>query len=377
MSDYYDGREQTQAKHDILRRYLEPFSNKILSKWPSIDFIDGFSGPWKNNDTIRLSDTSIGIALTTLSSVAEALKHSPSSPKIRCIFNEKDPKAYSRLQDYIARSKHEFPLIEIETFQGEFSANSDAIRKAARNSFQLLFVDPTGYTGFPPSALKPYKNRSSEIIVNFMRSFMERFVSGGHSDRQAAMIGLVGEKRAQYLMDTDAGIAEIEAEYLKMLRADLGYKFAGFSPIHNPDKKQIHFNLAFATNHSMGMETMRSAEFRALSDYDRSRFNKKQPAQDDLFSNMGQELEVRGPYLSERQRHLDIACNEILNLLSSEPKGMRFDLMSAKLQQDLYLRRTELKDALVQLTAQGRISDDWKVGRKQKPSEKDIIVLNG
>lgn len=266
----YDGREQSRAKHDILRRYLEPFANKILSKWKSIDFIDGFSGPWKNTDTENLSDTSIGISLRTLSDVAEASGHSPKSPQIRCIFNEKDPKTYARLEHYIERSRDAFPLVEIKTFQGEFSKNAVAIRKAANNAYQLLFVDPTGYTGFPPSALKLFGNRSSEIIVNFMRSFMERFVSGDHSERAAALVGLVGAKRAQYLLDTGASIEDVEAEYLKMLRADLGYSFAGFSPIHNPDKEQIHFNLAFATNHPMGMETMRTAEFRALSDYDRA-----------------------------------------------------------------------------------------------------------
>ena len=219
MCDLYDGREQSRAKHDILRRYLEPFANKILSAWNSIDFIDGFSGPWKNTDTENLSDTSIGISLRTLSKVAEARGHSPQSPQIRCIFNEKDSKTYSYLEDYIRRSRGEFPLIEIKTFQGEFSENAAAIRKAANNRYQLLFVDPTGYTGFPPAALELFGNRSSEIIVNFMRSFMERFVSGDHADKKAALVGLVGAKRAQYLLDTGAAIEDVESEYLKMLRA--------------------------------------------------------------------------------------------------------------------------------------------------------------
>lgn len=373
MSNLYDGREQSRAKHDILKRYLEPFSNKILSKWKSIDFIDGFSGPWRNTDTENLSDTSIGISLRTLSDVAEARGHLPQSPLIRCLFNEKDPKAYARLEHYVERSRDAFPLIEIKTFQGEFSQNADAIRRAANNAFQLLFVDPTGYTGFPPSVLKLFGNRSSEIIVNFMRSFMERFVSGDHLDKKTALVGLVGEKRAQYLLDTGACIEDVEEEYLKMLRADLGYSFAGFSPVHNPDKEQIHFNLAFATNHPMGMETMRTAEFKALSDYDRTRFNKKQPPQGDLFGSIGEQLDVRGPYLRTREGHLMRAGDEVLRLLAENPEGLKFDRLSALAQQILYLRRTELKDILVELTSRGKVSTSWKVGRKQKPSDPDII----
>ncbi len=373
MSDLYDGREQSRAKHDILRRYLEPFSNKILSKWESIDFIDGFSGPWKNTDTENLSDTSIGISLRTLSEVALTRRHSVSSPKIRCIFNEKDPRSYALLENYIERSRDAFPLIDIKIFQGEFSENAAVIRNAASNKYQLLFVDPTGYTGFPPSALKLFGNRSSEIIVNFMRSFMERFVSGNHLDKKTALVGLVGTTRAQYLLDTGADIKTVEAEYLKMLRADLGYSFSGFSPIHNPDKEQIHFNLAFATNHSMGMETMRTAEFKALSEYDRARFIKKKPLQDDLFGSIGEQLDVKGPYLRAREGHLRLIGDEVLRLLAQSPEGMTFERLSATIQQDLYVRRTEIKDALVELTTQGSISSDWKEGRKQKPSEKDII----
>ncbi|MFG5383613.1 hypothetical protein [Yoonia sp. R2-816] len=175
------------------------------------------------------------------------------------------------------------------------------------------------------------------------------------------------------MLDTGAGIEDVEAEYLKMLRADLGYRYAGFSPIHNPDKEQIHFNLAFATNHPMGMETMRTAEFRSLSDYDRARFSKKKPPQDDLFVSIGEHFDVRGPYLRTRENHLVCAGDVILRLLSESPEGVKFDRLSALIQQDLYLRRTELKDTLVELTSRGKVSADWKVGRKQEPSNSYLI----
>jgi three-Cys-motif partner protein len=245
LSDLYYGREQSQAKHEILGRYLLPFANKILSKWPSIDFIDGFSGPWENNDKETLSDTSIGIALRTLSEVAEKGGHNARNPRIRCIFNEADPKSYALLHAFIDKHGRDYPLLKIDIFQGAFEGNAAKIWRAADHSFQLLFVDPTGYTGFPPSSLALFKGRSSEVIVNFMRSFIERFVSGEHRDRKRYLVGLVGAKRAQYLLDTGVSIESVEDEYLSMLRGDLGYKFAGFSPIHNPDRNEIHFNLVF------------------------------------------------------------------------------------------------------------------------------------
>lgn len=112
---------------------------------------------------------------------------------------------------------------------------------------------------------------------------------------------------------------------------------------------------------------------KALSDYDRARFNKKQPPQDDLFGSSGEQLEVRGPYLKTRESHLKRASDEVLRLLAENPGGLKFDRLSALAQQDLYIRRTELKDVLVELTNRGKISADWKVGRKQKPAETDLI----
>lgn len=211
--------------------------------------------------------------------------------------------------------------------------------------------------------------------MNFMRSFMERFVSGSHRDKEAALIGLVGEKRARYLLDTGADIEAVEEEYLKMLRADLGYKFAGFSPIHNPDRNQIHFNLAFATNHPMGMETMRKAEFDALTDYDRTRFEKKAPPEDDLFSLLDEPPEIRGPYLSLRKKHSEGAGEVLLQLLTKHPDGLVFATLAALVQQSMYLKQTELKDTVVDLTAKGLIEPDWRVGRKRKPSGGDKIKL--
>ena len=74
MSEFlYDEREQTKAKHDLLRRYLERFAYKILHGYGAADFIDGFSGPWENKDRRRFRDTSFGIALETLNTAAANL----------------------------------------------------------------------------------------------------------------------------------------------------------------------------------------------------------------------------------------------------------------------------------------------------------------
>lgn len=255
-------------------------------------------------------------------------------------------------------------------------ATPQKIRRAANHRFQLLFVDPTGYTGFPPSSLALFKGRSSKIIVNFMRSFIERFVSGNHEDNAIALIGLVGEKRARYLLDTDLTIETVEEEYLKMLRSDLGYQFAGYSPIHNPDKDEIHFNLAYGTNHFAGMEVMRNAEFVALTKHDRTRFNKSVAKKgDDLFGEMFDEMEIMGPYLRIRKTHLQKASEELLRLISENPSDLKFSKLAASAQQSLYLKKSELGDVIVEMARSNLVEATWLDRGGRKPGADDLIVV--
>jgi three-Cys-motif partner protein len=60
----YIDREQTQAKHFILRRYLQALAFKVLHGWDII-YIDGFSGPWQSKME-DYSDTSFMIAIDVL-----------------------------------------------------------------------------------------------------------------------------------------------------------------------------------------------------------------------------------------------------------------------------------------------------------------------
>jgi three-Cys-motif partner protein len=375
LSELYLNREQSQAKHEILRRYLIPFSNKILSSWPSIDFIDCFAGPWKNVDTDNLTDTSIGIALSILSDVALKRGHTTQNRSIRCIFNEANPASFRKLKSFVDRSAATFPMLKIEVVEGAFEDNAAKIRQLADHSFQLLFVDPTGYTGFSPDALRLFKGRSSELIVNFMRRFIERFVSGKHTDRNEALAALLGQTRAQKYYNDIFSIQIIEESYLDMLRNDLGYKYAGYSPIHNSDKNEIHFNLAYATNHTEGMEVMRNAEYKALSDHDRRRFTKSLSKDGgDLFSGMLGEMEIFGPYLRMRKEHKEKGDSVLIDLVSRYPNGVKFSELAAVAQQSLYLKRSELGDLVVELSKREILRNTWHSRNGKKPTGDDLII---
>ncbi len=46
MADPYSRREQTKAKHFILKSYLQALAFKVLT-FSDITYVDGFSGPWE------------------------------------------------------------------------------------------------------------------------------------------------------------------------------------------------------------------------------------------------------------------------------------------------------------------------------------------
>src|SRR5271155_4574803 len=95
MSAYTD-REQTQAKHFILKRYLQELAFKVLRGW-DITYVDGFSGPWESK-TDDFSDTSFMIAINVLKDAQRRiLEETGTRRRITCFFSENSPTAYAQL----------------------------------------------------------------------------------------------------------------------------------------------------------------------------------------------------------------------------------------------------------------------------------------
>lgn len=95
--EYYKGREQTYLKHFFLERYLERVAYNIGSFANEFVYVDGFSGPWKSENE-ALDDTSFMIAIQKLRQVREGLAKVGRTPKIRCMFVEKESGPYRALE---------------------------------------------------------------------------------------------------------------------------------------------------------------------------------------------------------------------------------------------------------------------------------------
>lgn len=107
MDETYFLREQTAAKHFILRHYLQGLALITLQgSFSTLTYVDGFSGPWKSRNE-DFSDTSFMIAIKLLRDIQWRMKAKGLNPVIKCFFVEKNANAYAQLKPAVM--KHNDP----------------------------------------------------------------------------------------------------------------------------------------------------------------------------------------------------------------------------------------------------------------------------
>ena len=365
-------RSQTRAKHDLLRAYLEPFAFKTLQRFGSLDFVDGFAGPWKSEDE-DFSDTSFGIAVETLAAVQETLAATGRRPSVRCLFNEEKASSFVLLERFVEQARRTYPHMEFVAKRGRFADNAGSLAKEATNAFRLVFVDPTGWLGYPRDALTELlRHPRSEVIVNFMSSFVDRFFREPEDRRDAWLEQMLGPERAQALRTRQASEEDVRQAVAAMLRHDLGFDYVCESPVAKNEADQVHFWLLYGTRNAMGVEVLRDAEVRALTRHEAAREGHRQGPQLLLEG-----LPVPGPYSTMRADHLRELPSLICTLASKASKPFTLGVLAPKIMTRRYVRKTEIKDAVAKLAGEGIIQPTWKERspKARKPADGDSILL--
>jgi three-Cys-motif partner protein len=127
VTDPYSGREQTKAKHFILKRYLQALAFKILT-FSDVTYVDGFSGPWQTK-TENFSDSSFMIAISVLQDAQKRiLERIGSRRRIRCFFSDSDPEVFAQLKQAVAPFHRPEEGFEIKTYCGKFEDAVSQIR---------------------------------------------------------------------------------------------------------------------------------------------------------------------------------------------------------------------------------------------------------
>jgi three-Cys-motif partner protein len=306
--EYYKSREQTYLKHFFLERYLERVGFNICSFKEEFVYVDGFSGPWKSTDE-KFEDTSFMIAIQELRKVREGVaKLGRKPPKIRCLFIEKGPGAYRELNKAIEGVTD----IEVEAIQGEFEEVIPAVLKFIGTSFSLVFIDPTGWTGFGLERITPLlKHRPGEVIINFMFDYINRHF-GVCFDELFGGAGWTPEMSE----------SETVQLYCERVKAAGGFDFVTSTCILNPTKDRTYFHLIYGTRHWKGVYEFRKVEKQFVDEQERVRTTAKQASridrtgQNELFAAIEVLLDAPS-YEMEKESQLRSALDILRSLLSA------------------------------------------------------------
>lgn len=141
--------------------------------------------------------------------------------RIKCFFSENDPDAYVQLKSAVAEYHRPRDGFEIKTYEGKFEDAVLEIQSFIGTSFPLIFIDPTGWTGYPFDKIKPlFARPKCEVLINFMYDFINRFVYSDDPDIVESMNPILGGPGWPTRLDTSLprGLA-VEKLFRETLKA--------------------------------------------------------------------------------------------------------------------------------------------------------------
>jgi three-Cys-motif partner protein len=280
--DDYSEREQSRIKHFALRRYLETAS-KIIGTWNGFSFVDCCAGPWESRSP-EYSDTSFGIALQVLRESRRWLDERDKNPLFRALLIERDRKVFEKLDDFSGKSSG--ARLQVTARNWDFREHFPEIIQFVSDppSFAFFFIDPTGWTPAEVRTLQPlFQVRPCEILINFMSSFIVRFLNDDRTDMEE----ILGSDY-RYLRGLDHEEQEDEAvrRYCELIRRQGDFRYVCALPVMKRDQDAIHFFLIYGTRNAKGVEVFKQVEKKTVEETHvvRARRQQSKRANLDLFT---------------------------------------------------------------------------------------------
>jgi three-Cys-motif partner protein len=379
VTDPYSGREQTEAKHFILGRYLQALAFKVLT-FQDITYVDGFSGPWKTKAK-NFSDSSFMIAISVLLDAQKQCRQRTGvTRRIRCFFSESDPKAFAQLEHAVALFHKPADSFEIKTYCGRFEDAVSKIQTFIGGSFPLIFIDPTGWTGYPFDKIKPlFARPKCEVLINFMYAFVQRFAHSDDEDIIKSLSPILGGPCWRDRLDPglDRGLA-VEKLFRETLKSVGNFDFVVSTKIDKATTERPHFFITFGTKSLDGLKVFRQAEYDALRQHEKNRANARERIREqrtntlDMFA--GHQAMVQEATIDELvQEQMELATADLMTALAKSGPRL-FSSVLVSLLEPYMLRETNVKDICVNLAKAGKIENTWGTGNR-KPRDKCLINL--
>lgn len=379
-SEHYEGNVQTWVKHQMLTSYLRRLAFKVGSFVEDFVYVDGFSGPWKSKDQ-ELRDTSPYLALQELAKAREGLAGIRKHPRFRALFVEQDPTAFAALEQFLRQ--REPGGIRAEAHQGRFEDLAPQLLSRLGRAFAFLFIDPTGWSGYPMRTLAPLvAGQRREVLINFMFDFAQRFVHHtADAGIEAQFDELFGDRdwRDQVPEAGDPHREEaLVSLYCQRLQDAAGFEYVTHTRILKPHRDQTYFYLIYGTHSLEGLLTFREVEKASMKAQEELRADDRQrrdslPGQGVLFA-ASESLRDHGySFAQEKARRLEVAKKAVLAALS---RGADLPFKGGVLRLALvqpYVWRSDMVAWIQQLEAEQVVTNLDKQPKQRVPHDEDRL----
>ena len=244
----------TQAKHELLRRYLNAWFPILIHGHDKIVYIDGFSGPG------RYLGGEPGSPLVALD-VAINHRRSLDGEVAFWFMDERQDRV-----DHLKQELTTLPIpshFRITTECNRFAENLkqalDSIdRSGLRIAPTFALVDPFGFSGIPYSLIhRLLSQRRCEALITFMVDAVNRFLEHPDAEIVRHIVDAFGTEEALKIANQPGN----RIERLRCLYQDQLRRVARFVRYFEMRDKQgrIQYYLFFATNNELGHLKMKDA----------------------------------------------------------------------------------------------------------------------
>jgi three-Cys-motif partner protein len=321
------------------------------------------------------------IAIAVLLDAQKQILERGHKRRIRCFFSETNPKVFAQLQEAVAAFHKPEEGFEIKTCCGKFEDAVSEIQAFIGASFPLIFIDPTGWTGYPFDKIRPlFLRPKCEVLINFMYDFVNRFAQSDDEATVASLNPILGGPGWRHRLDPDLprGTA-VEKLFRDTLKSVGDFDFVISTKIDKVTAERPHFFLAYGTKSPDGLKAFRQIEYGALREHEKNRATAKEKKREvqssmaDLFS--GHQAKVQEASAGEIVADQETLASVDLMAVLSLQGALSFSKVVAYLLQAYMLRETNIKDMCVNLAKAGKIENTWSGGGNRKPDDGSMIRL--
>jgi three-Cys-motif partner protein len=384
FSNYEGGREQAYVKHCLLENYLAQLVYRVGQKWDAIVYVDAFAGPWGAKDT-SFADASFGIAMRVLKDAVAGLKEKyGKTARGLCIFVEKKPAAFARLNAFAQSASTE--NVRAIALRGRFIEKLPEIQKlvarAGSGPFKFVFLDQKGWAAAPIKDLRQFvAERSCEILFNLMTSFLTRFVdTETRAESYDRLFGRRGVLERIRCLPKGTGEREEAAvkEYCKSLREICGFRYVAEAVILDPKKEKIRYYLVFATNHPRGIEVFKSAEMSAAKMQDEVRYEARvrKTKQEELVFDQAKPKSPKADQM--RSQYCSLARAKVIEILSRVRPGaaVDYDVLYREAMPFPLVTPSDLQKWIIELSPNVKVRlAGSERRRKPQPDKSDRVIV--